>query len=101
MENIGIHKNIISIIGSVCDGNKPLLIVEFCPQGDLHAYLRKVRDIFEKKIYKQNKLKAILFQNYDQISKNLDDLGDKSSKLFFQDFGKFKFSNVGRHKLFS
>lgn len=49
MENIGIHKNIISIIGSVCDGNKPLLIVEFCPQGDLHAYLRKVRDIFEKK----------------------------------------------------
>lgn len=48
MENVGIHKNIVSIIGSSYDGDRPLLIVEYCPFGDLHAYLRKVRGTLER-----------------------------------------------------
>lgn len=45
MLNIGTHKNIVSIIGTGFEENVPLLVVEYCPLGDLQAYLRKVSNI--------------------------------------------------------
>lgn len=44
MQKVGKHPNIVSMIGCYQDVNKRcLLVVEYCPLGDLQTYLRKVR----------------------------------------------------------
>lgn len=44
MQKVGKHPNIVSMIGCYLDVNKRcLLVVEYCPLGDLQTYLRKVR----------------------------------------------------------
>lgn len=44
MQKVGKHPNIVSIIGCCVDVNKRcMLVVEYCPLGDLQTYLRKVR----------------------------------------------------------
>ncbi|XP_065222419.1 vascular endothelial growth factor receptor 3-like [Planococcus citri] len=43
MEDVGIHNNIVSMIGSYPDTKRPLLIVEYCALGDLHAYLCNIK----------------------------------------------------------
>ena len=43
MKTAGHHQNIVSIIGYCTIGvAKPMLVVEYCPQGDLQTYLRTV-----------------------------------------------------------
>lgn len=43
MQKVGKHPNIVSMIGCCLDTNKRwMLIVEYCPLGDLQTYLRKV-----------------------------------------------------------
>lgn len=44
MQKVGQHTNIVSMVGCCLDANKQcLLVVEYCPLGDLQTYLRKVR----------------------------------------------------------
>jgi len=44
MQKVGKHPNIVSMIGCCLDANKRcMLVVEYCPLGDLQTYLRKVR----------------------------------------------------------
>lgn len=46
MQKVGKHPNIVSMIGYCLDANKRcMLVVEYCPLGDLQTYLRKVRII--------------------------------------------------------
>ena len=43
MKLAGSHQNIVSIIGCCTIGvARPLLVVEYCSQGDLQTYLRMV-----------------------------------------------------------
>ncbi|XP_026819094.1 tyrosine-protein kinase receptor torso-like [Rhopalosiphum maidis] len=43
MQKVGKHPNIVSMIGCCLDANKRcMLVVEYCPLGDLQTYLRKV-----------------------------------------------------------
>lgn len=45
MQKVGKHPNIVSMIGCCLDANnRCMLVVEYCPLGDLQTYLRKVRD---------------------------------------------------------
>lgn len=43
MKSVGAHPNLVSMIGCVTEGSVegPLLLVEFCPNGDLQTFLRK------------------------------------------------------------
>jgi len=44
MQKVGKHPNIVSMIGCCLDANnRCMLVVEYCPLGDLQTYLRKVR----------------------------------------------------------
>lgn len=44
MQKVGQHPNIVSMIGCCLDANRQcMLVVEYCPLGDLQTYLRKVR----------------------------------------------------------
>jgi len=44
MQKVGKHPNIVSMIGCCLDANRRcMLVVEYCPLGDLQTYLRKVR----------------------------------------------------------
>ncbi|XP_025414256.1 tyrosine-protein kinase receptor torso-like isoform X2 [Sipha flava] len=43
MQTVGKHVNIVSMIGCCLDVNKRcMLVVEYCPLGDLQTYLRKI-----------------------------------------------------------
>ena len=43
MKSIGYHQNIVSMVGCcTIDVARPMLVVEYCSQGDLHTYLRTV-----------------------------------------------------------
>ncbi|VVC26315.1 Fibronectin type III,Protein kinase, ATP binding site,Tyrosine-protein kinase, active site,Protein kinase [Cinara cedri] len=43
MQKVGQHPNILSMVGCCLDENKQcMLVVEYCPLGDLQTYLRKV-----------------------------------------------------------
>lgn len=43
MQKVGKHPNIVSMIGCCLDtNNRYMLVVEYCPLGDLQTYLRKV-----------------------------------------------------------
>ncbi|XP_015364159.1 PREDICTED: angiopoietin-1 receptor-like [Diuraphis noxia] len=43
MQKVGKHPNIVSMIGCCLDANRRcMLVVEYCPLGDLQTYLRKV-----------------------------------------------------------
>lgn len=47
MQKVGKHPNIVSMIGCCLDANKQcMLVVEYCPLGDLQTYLRKVRQTY-------------------------------------------------------
>lgn len=44
MQKVGKHPNIVSMVGCCLDANRQcILVVEYCPLGDLQTYLRKVR----------------------------------------------------------
>lgn len=44
MQKVGKHPNIVSMIGCCLDANKRcMLVVEYCPLGDLQTFLKKVR----------------------------------------------------------
>lgn len=44
MQKVGKHPNIVSMVGCCLDANKRcMLIVEYCPLGDLQTFLKKVR----------------------------------------------------------
>ena len=44
MKSAGHHQNIVSIIGCcTIEVTRPMLVVEYCSQGDLQTYLRTVR----------------------------------------------------------
>lgn len=42
MKSLGNHPNIVSLVGYRTIGRYPFLVVEYCPQGDLLSFLRKV-----------------------------------------------------------
>lgn len=48
MKSVGVHPNLVSMIGCVTEERLegPLLLVEYCPNGDLQTYLRKEWDKF-------------------------------------------------------
>lgn len=49
MKTVGQHPNIVSMIGYSHQTEKPLLIVEFCANGNLLAYLRSIwNDLMER-----------------------------------------------------
>ena len=43
MKNLGRHPNVVSMIGCVSRGHTPALVLDYCPHGDLRAYLRTLR----------------------------------------------------------
>ncbi|KAK3700365.1 hypothetical protein QZH41_019735 [Actinostola sp. cb2023] len=47
--HIGEHKNIVNLLGACTKGREwdILVIIEYCPHGNLHDFLRKQRDLFE------------------------------------------------------
>lgn len=60
MQKVGKHPNIVSMIGCCLDTNKRcMLIVEYCPLGDLQTYLRKVNILYL--------LNNILFNKYSML----------------------------------
>ncbi|XP_014775137.1 tyrosine-protein kinase Mer isoform X1 [Octopus bimaculoides] len=44
MRDLGSNRHIVSLIGHYCVRNQPVLVLEYCPLGDLQNYLRKFRD---------------------------------------------------------
>lgn len=42
MKSLGSHPNIVSIVGYHSAIHSPLLIVEYCPRGDLLSFLHAV-----------------------------------------------------------
>lgn len=45
--HVGEHKNIVNILGACTRGRRLMVIIEFAPHGDLLAFLRERRDIYE------------------------------------------------------
>ncbi|XP_044006322.1 tyrosine-protein kinase receptor torso-like [Aphidius gifuensis] len=72
MKSAGIHRNIVSMIGCCTTSIKPMLIVEYCSQGDLQTYLRNIwnnllNDANNRKIQIEN-IKLCHEKNSDIIS---------------------------------
>ena len=44
MKSLGRHPNVVSIVASCTRPPSPLLVMDFCPFGDLRNYLRKLRE---------------------------------------------------------
>lgn len=52
MQKVGKHPNIVSMIGCCLDVNKRcMLIVEYCPLGDLQTFLKKVRESLQTRAW--------------------------------------------------
>uniref|UniRef100_A0A7E4VN86 Protein kinase domain-containing protein n=1 Tax=Panagrellus redivivus TaxID=6233 RepID=A0A7E4VN86_PANRE len=47
MKSLNYHPHLVSMLGYVPDGRNPLLIVEYCAQGDLLHFVRQHRAIIE------------------------------------------------------
>ncbi|KXJ28420.1 fibroblast growth factor receptor 4 [Exaiptasia diaphana] len=45
--HVGEHKNIVNILGACTRGRRLMVIIEFAPHGNLLAFLRERRDIYE------------------------------------------------------
>jgi serine/threonine protein kinase len=45
MQSVGRHPNIVSLIGCCTSGGLLRLVVEYCAQGDLLNFLRKVQSV--------------------------------------------------------
>lgn len=49
MQKVGKHPNIVSMIGCCMDADKRcMLVVEYCPLGDLQTFLKKVRALWRR-----------------------------------------------------
>jgi serine/threonine protein kinase len=41
MKNLGYHSHLVNMVGCISDPKKPMLLMEFCGNGDLLRFLRE------------------------------------------------------------
>ena len=92
-----IHPNIIHVFKTINTENHQFIILEYCPNGDLEAYIRKngpIQDLNKFYIFLSRILSALLYMESHNFAHN--DI--KPSNILIDNYGRPKLADFGLSK---